>query len=168
MLTLRGLTGSILTIVLISLPGLATAATRHVGAGQTYATIQAAVDASSPGDSIVIHDGTYVENVTVDRALAIVSQDYLDNGEYDSAILDAGSNYMSALTVLSGLVSVEGLSFTGKPLRELKLPQDCLIGSVVREKKTFIPHGDDRLLPGDKIVVFCLARQAKKVNKYFL
>lgn len=94
-------------------PTATTAATLHVGAGQTYATIQAAVNASSPGDEIIIHDGTYVENVTVSHALSIVSQDFLDNGENDGAILNAGFNYMSGLTITAANVSVEGLSFMG-------------------------------------------------------
>ena len=35
----------------------------HVGDGQTYATIQAAIDAVTNGDKIVIHEGTYREEV---------------------------------------------------------------------------------------------------------
>jgi parallel beta-helix repeat protein len=95
------------------LPATTTAATLHVGAGQTYATIQAAADASSNGDSIVVHNGTYVENVTVTARVAIVSKDFLDNGENDGAIIDAGSNYVTALTVYGAQTTVEGLSFTG-------------------------------------------------------
>ncbi len=38
-------------------------ADRHVGQGQTYTTIQAAVDDASAGDVIIIHDGTYREQV---------------------------------------------------------------------------------------------------------
>jgi trk system potassium uptake protein TrkA len=93
-----------------------------------------------------------------------------------NAILAAThSERLLALATLRGMsvqimeVSIrEGLSFVNKPLKDLKLPQDCLIGSIVRGSKTFIPHGDDHLLPGDKTVVFCLSRQAKKVQKFFL
>jgi pectin methylesterase-like acyl-CoA thioesterase len=46
----------------------------HVGQGQDYSTIQAAVDAASPGLNIIVHDGTYNENVTVWKALAIRSE----------------------------------------------------------------------------------------------
>jgi parallel beta-helix repeat protein len=46
----------------------------HVGQGQDYSTIQAAVDAASPGVNIIVHDGTYNENVTVWKALVIRSQ----------------------------------------------------------------------------------------------
>lgn len=45
----------------------------HVGVGQPYATIQAAVDAASSGLSIVVHPGTYNENVTVHKSVTIKS-----------------------------------------------------------------------------------------------
>ncbi len=45
---------------------VANAANRHVGPGQTYATVQAAVDAASSGDVIIIHAGTYREEVNID------------------------------------------------------------------------------------------------------
>lgn len=57
---------SILTGVLIFIMIGAFTADRHVGQGQTYATIQAAVDAASSGDVIIIHAGTYREQVRID------------------------------------------------------------------------------------------------------
>ena len=51
----------------ILLPAVcASADTLHVGPGQTYATIQSAIDASFFGDEILVHDGLYQENVVVD------------------------------------------------------------------------------------------------------
>jgi hypothetical protein len=38
---------------------------KDVGAGQTYATIQAALDAASDGDLIVVHPGIYYENIII-------------------------------------------------------------------------------------------------------
>jgi VCBS repeat-containing protein len=51
------------TMLLLTLPFAAPAATRDVGSGHTYATIQAAVNAAQPGDVISIYPGTYGENV---------------------------------------------------------------------------------------------------------
>ena len=93
-----------------------------------------------------------------------------------NAILAAThSERLLALATLRGMsvqimeISIrQGLSFAGRELKELSIPPDSLIGAVVREGKTFIPHGDDKLLPGDKAIIFCLARQAKKVHKFFL
>jgi trk system potassium uptake protein TrkA len=93
-----------------------------------------------------------------------------------NAILAAThSERLLALATLRGMsvqimeISVrQGLPYTGRELKDLDIPPDSLIGAVVRGGKTFIPHGNDKLLAGDTAVVFCLARQAKKVSKFFL
>ncbi len=65
------------------------AATLHVGSGQAYATIQAAVNAASPGDTIKIHPGTYHETVTVSKnGLTIEAYDPNNPPELDGADLD--------------------------------------------------------------------------------
>lgn len=43
----------------------------YVGPGETYTTIQAAVNAANPGDSIIVRDGIYTENVDVNKPLTI-------------------------------------------------------------------------------------------------
>ncbi len=52
-------------IVLFLVAGTAGAATLNVGQGQTYGTIQSALDASETGDVISVSEGTYYENVLV-------------------------------------------------------------------------------------------------------
>lgn len=46
---------------------------RQVGTGQTYATIQAAITAASNGDEVVIHPGTYSEEITLTKLLTFRS-----------------------------------------------------------------------------------------------
>ena len=52
----------ILLILLFSSSAFAT--DRHVGSGQTYNTINDALSASSKGDVIIVHDGTYSDAIT--------------------------------------------------------------------------------------------------------
>jgi len=46
---------------------LASAAALNVGQGQTYATIQSAVNAATEGDVISVSEGTYLENVVIKK-----------------------------------------------------------------------------------------------------
>ena len=50
-------------MIALAIPSLATAATLRVGTGQTYATIQAAINASVNGDEVLVEPGTYLESL---------------------------------------------------------------------------------------------------------
>jgi len=56
---------------------------------------------------------------------------------------------------------------TSKPLKDLKLPADMIIGAVIRAGAITIPHGDTRIEVGDKVVVFIKPSMISKVEKYF-
>jgi trk system potassium uptake protein len=52
----------------------------------------------------------------------------------------------------------------GKPFREL--PQTgALIGAIVRHGRALFPHGDDMLLPGDRVIVFTESKRVPIVEK---
>ncbi len=38
-----------------------------------------------------------------------------------------------------------------RPVEELELPEDCVLVSILRDNRVLIPHGDTRLLPGDRL-----------------
>ena len=60
-------------VVLLISDHAAEAAVLNVGPGEAYTTIQSAVDAADSGDEVKVADGTYTENVQIDRALILRS-----------------------------------------------------------------------------------------------
>ncbi len=71
-----------------------------------YSTIQEAVDNAVGGDTIIVGDGTYYENVDVDKQLTLKSE----NGS-DNCIVDAGGSG-SAIKLSADGVTVEGFTAT--------------------------------------------------------
>lgn len=90
------------------------AATLYVGPGQTYTTIQSAVTAAGTGDTIIVKDSTYTENVTVDKRLTIQSE----NGNATTTVVAASFNdhvfYVTADYVRIEGFTIYGATATGK------------------------------------------------------
>ncbi len=64
--------GILVIIICIEVAG---ASTLNVGQGQTYSTIQSAIDASEAGDVISVSEGTYYENVLLTKgSIAIIGK----------------------------------------------------------------------------------------------
>nr|WP_321498082.1 PGF-pre-PGF domain-containing protein [uncultured Methanolobus sp.] len=82
----------------------------YVGSGSDcdYTTIQAAVNAAYEGDTIVVTDGTYNENVDVDKSVTIRSQ----NGA-ESTIIQALSASDNVFSVTANNVTINGFTVTG-------------------------------------------------------
>ncbi|MCW3134245.1 MAG: right-handed parallel beta-helix repeat-containing protein [Methanophagales archaeon] len=80
-----------------------------------YLTIQEAVNAASAGDTIIVRDGTYTENVEVDKRLTIRSE----NGS-DSTIVQAANLSNPTFEVSADGVNISGLTVKN-PQPELPL-----------------------------------------------
>lgn len=75
---------------------------------QDFPTIQAAVNAASPGDVILVEDGTYAENV-------FISQDFLRIiAKNDDVILNGGNTLLFGFELVSATgVEIRGFKITG-------------------------------------------------------
>lgn len=78
---------------------------------------------------------------------------------------------------ITGLHGVEGevIEFevnyespiTQNELKALNFPKSALIAGVVRFDRAFLPSGENKIEPGDKVIVFCLPACINEVEKYF-
>jgi len=94
------------TLVLVALPqvGMVVAGGATIYVPDDYPTIQQAVDNAAAGDTIVVRDGTYQENVAVDKALTIQSENGAANCVVSAANPDAHTIEVTASGVgITGL-----------------------------------------------------------------
>ena len=80
----------------------------NVNTGLRYATIQAAVTAATAGDEIIVGDGSYTENVNVDKQLIIRSE----NGS-TSVMVTAASPTLPVFDVNANAITIDGLTVCG-------------------------------------------------------
>ena len=73
-----------------------------------YSTIQAAVDATNAGDTIIVRDGTYIENVDVNKRLTIKSE----NGPA-STIVQAADPHDNVFEISEDYVNISGFTVNG-------------------------------------------------------
>lgn len=88
-----------------------------------FASIQAAVDAASPGATIIVRNGTYTENVDVDRAVTILSE---SGPEYTE--VRAVNPKDSVFFVTADSVNISGFSVRGAS--ELVSPYSYPTGGI--------------------------------------
>lgn len=90
---------AVLSLLVLFSPSKLLAATLEVGpSGYPYTAIQDAIDAADPGDTVLVHDGTYIETINFnDKAITVRSQ----NGPSFTAI-DGSGGGGSVVTFISG------------------------------------------------------------------
>jgi trk system potassium uptake protein len=57
--------------------------------------------------------------------------------------------------------------FEPKPLKGIGAPGDVIVGAILRGREVIVPRGDDRIEPGDHIIVFSTKEAADRVQAYF-
>jgi len=88
--------------------GVALASAKTIYVPDNYAKIQWAVDNASAGDTIIVRDGTYYENVVVDKQLTLKSE----NGSANCIVQAANSND-HIFYVTADNVTITGFTVTG-------------------------------------------------------
>lgn len=58
-------------------------------------------------------------------------------------------------------------AYKPRALRDLAAPLNSIVGAIVRQSRAFVPRGNDRIEPGDRIIVFTTHSAADRVRDYF-
>ncbi|CAJ37014.1 NosD domain-containing protein [Methanocella arvoryzae] len=95
---------------MIVIPGTTAAATLHVGPGQSYTTIQGAISASSPGDTIYVDGGNYAEIVNANKPVTLIG---IVNGAGHLPVIDAAGHGGNAVSITSSGVTLDGFTIQG-------------------------------------------------------
>lgn len=80
-----------------------------VSAANVFAgdSIQDAINGAEPGDTILIHAGTYVENLTIDKRLALIGYGA------DAVTIRPNNSSMNIIYVAADYVNISGVTLTG-------------------------------------------------------
>jgi len=74
-----------------------------------YTRIQDAIDYSSEGDTIYVFNGTYKENIIVDKSITLTGEDK------NSTIID-GSGHRNVIDIVSNTVTINGFTIQNSSL----------------------------------------------------
>lgn len=102
----------------------------HVGSDQAYKSIQAAVDAAPAGATIYVHNGTYVENVKVNKSLDIRSLGGSENTTVQAANTDDNVFDVTAAQVTLSGFTVQNATGSGKSGINLEQADQCNISDI--------------------------------------
>jgi trk system potassium uptake protein TrkA len=103
-------------------------------------------------------------DVTISPRIAVAKQvlKYVHEGQVISTrqILDGAGEF------LEFVVSPDARA-AGVPLRDLNFPRGAIVCAGLGRDGTFVAHGDTKLSPGDRVVVFTLPKQRGDVERLF-
>ena len=86
-------------------------------------------------------------------------------------MLKADVTSVKSLTVANADVAEyqvrEGARIVRRPVKDLGLPSSVTLGGLVRDGNGVLINGSTQILPGDKVVAFCLTGGIKKLERFF-
>ena len=63
--------------------------------------------------------------------------------------------------------AIETASLVGVPLKDTELPNDVLVGAIVRNGEVIMPRGDTVIEANDRVILFAAADAVREVEKIF-
>ena len=126
------------SMAFIFISGKAGAMVYYVGGSGpgNYTTIQAAVDAANPGDTVFVYSGTYPEHVMVNKSISLIGEDR------DMTSMDGGGAG-STITITADWVNVTGFTVTnGKVAVDMRqVDNNTISHNVISSSETGVNLG---------------------------
>ena len=63
--------------------------------------------------------------------------------------------------------ALETSPLVGKPIREVKLPPEVIVGAIVREDEVIIARPSSIVRPHDRVILLAGAKSVRKIEKMF-
>ncbi len=63
------------------------------------------------------------------------------------------------------LVAGEKENYLDTPIKQLKIPNDVIIATIVRKNEVIIPYGDDVIKEGDRVIVITKHKGISALNQ---
>jgi len=113
----------------------------------------------------VIHGHTVLQ--VGDRVTVFAEADYLPavKRRLTGMLLAKGGGKRGQKTRHREFTIPAGAACSGRPVRDLSLPHDCILVSVRRDDEVIVPHGDTILRAGDVVEIFGLEDELSRVEK---
>jgi len=65
------------------------------------------------------------------------------------------------------LIAQNNSKIINKPLKSIALPNNTIIGAIIRNGEAIIPHGEDYIFEGDKVIIFTKTAEIRKIEQLF-
>ncbi len=102
---------------------------------------------------------------------SIINKKLLASSKIFQMLIDSDDNNARCLALTDAEVAEfevrPGAKITKTPIKDVSIPRDITLAGLIRDGHGMLVTGGTHVLPGDRVVVFCLAGTLHKVEKLF-
>jgi len=115
---------------------------------------------------------TIIKNVGIDTVISprLITTNHIL--KYVRGLKNAAGNTIESLyRIIDGKAEIVEFSashtakFLNTPIKRLKIVKDAIIGTIVRKNEIIIPHGNDTVKAGDKVIVITKNKNVNDLNE---
>ena len=114
-------------------------------------------------DYIAIVDALGIDAIINPRLLAVEQILRLVRGKGIQTV----TKFMDCDAEAVELIPEEGSAVTQAPIKDIRFPDNTIVGAVYNESGVSLANGDTHIKEGDRVIVFCRELASKKLHQLF-